>query len=284
VRWDRDGVHAIHRTFRKVLDSYDGERMAVGEAWVADPERLARYVRPDELQLAFNFELTETAWDAVAMRAAITRSLTAMAGVAAPCTWALANHDVPRTVTRFGGGSVGVARARAAALMQLSLPGVPYIYNGDELGLPNVELPDWALQDPTWVRSGHTQRGRDGERVPLPWRGTTPPYGFSTAARTWLPMPADWAPLTVEAQERDPGSTLALYRAALALRRSHPDLTGEAFEWLAAPPDCLSFRRGSVTVLLNAGVEDVPLPEGQVLLASGPVESVLPPSSCVWLS
>ncbi|MDP9117004.1 MAG: glycoside hydrolase family 13 protein, partial [Actinomycetota bacterium] len=214
-RWDQEGVHEFHRMFRRVLDSYPGERMAVGEAWVADPRRLARYVRPDELNLTFNFELTEAPWGIASFADSIRRSLETMAEVGAPCTWVLANHDVDRPVTRYGGGARGLARARAAALVQLSLPGAVYLYNGDELGLPNVALPDNALQDPTWERSGHTDRGRDGERVPMPWSGAAPPYGFSDTAATWLPMPGDWAPLTAAAQEADPGSTLSLYRRAI---------------------------------------------------------------------
>ena len=172
------------------------------------------YVRPDELNLTFNFELVDAKWDAASYREAITDSLSALADVGAPCTWVLANHDVDRTVTRYGGGEAGVARARAAALVTLSLPGAAYIYNGDELGLSNVELPDDALQDPTWERSGHTDRGRDGERVPLPWSGVRPPYGFGTTAPTWLPQPDDWAEFTVQAQDSDPSSTLTLYRRA----------------------------------------------------------------------
>ena len=158
-RWDQDHVHDYLRGFRKVLDSYSGDRMAVGEAWVPDDARLARYVRPDELHLTFNFKLLETPWGADSFRASISESMRAMEGVGAPCTWVLSNHDVVRHVTRYGGGAVGLARARAAALIQLSLPGPAYIYNGDELGLPNVDLPDWALQDPTWERTGHTDRG-----------------------------------------------------------------------------------------------------------------------------
>jgi alpha-glucosidase len=268
-----------------VLDSYPGDRMAVGEAWVPDSERLARYVRPDELNLAFNFELVEAAWGAKTFRDAIERSLRAMSGVGAPCTWVLDNHDVDRAATRYGEGAVGVARARAAALVQLSLPGAAYIYNGDELGLANVELPDWALQDPTWERSGHTERGRDGERVPLPWSGTEPPFGFTTGASTWLPMPLEWAPLTAEAQEADPDSTLHLYRHLLALRAATPELTGPDFEWLEAPVGCLAYRRGAVSVLLNAGEVAVPLPDGEVLLASGPLGAAgaLPVDTAVWV-
>ena len=198
-------MHEILRGFRAVIDSYPGERMAVGEVWVRDEERLALYARPDELNLTFNFSLLETGWDAVAFVAAITDSLREMAGVGAPCTWVLSNHDVVRHVTRYGGGALGLARARAAALMQLSLPGAVYLYNGDELGLANVELPDSALQDPIWTRSGHLERGRDGERVPLPWGGAAPPFEFSAAPVTWLPMPPEWAALTHRGAERRSG-------------------------------------------------------------------------------
>jgi alpha-glucosidase len=283
IRWDRDGVHDYHRGFRRVLDSYPGERMAVGEAWVADPTRLAHYVRPDELNLTFNFELVEAAWGADGFRQAIERSLAAMAAVGAPCTWVLANHDVARAATRYGGGARGVARARAAALVQLSLPGAAYIYNGDELGLANVDLPDEALQDPTWERSGHTERGRDGERVPLPWSGTAPPFGFTSGEATWLPMPAEWASLTVQAQVADPNSTLHFFREALRLRRSLPQLHDDGVTWIAAAAGCLAYRRGDISVWLNAGDSAVPLPPGELVHASGPVGGDLPPDTAVWL-
>jgi alpha-glucosidase len=289
LRWDRDRVHDHLRMFRRVLDSYPGDRMAVGEAWVPDDERLARYVRPDELNLAFNFRLVQAHWGADTFRDAIDGSLSAMAHVGAPCTWVLSNHDVVRHVTRFGGGALGLARGRAAALVQLSLPGAAYVYNGDELGLPDVDLPDSALQDPTWERSGHTERGRDGERVPLPWDSSAPPYGFTTAASTWLPMPDDWSALTVEAEAADPDSTLSLYQQALALRRKMPELRGDEFTWLGAPEGCLAYRRGQgFVVVLNAGDTPAPMPAGEVLLASGPLPSpatmrTLPANTAVWL-
>jgi alpha-glucosidase len=286
LRWDVDAVHDIHRRFRRVLDEYPGERMAVGEAWVHSPKRLARYVRRDELQLAFNFELLEAPWGAESYRRSIERSMRALADVSAPCTWVLANHDVPRAATRFAKGTtpaVGLARARAAALVQLALPGAAYIYNGDELGLPNVELPDAALQDPTWERSGHTDRGRDGERVPMPWAGEEPPFGFSTNERTWLPIPSTWADLTVAAQEADPASTLWLYRRALELRRTRSEFASEAFEWIDAPDGCLAFRRDGIVVVLNASDAPVPMPAGELLLASGPVGAELPAATAVWL-
>jgi alpha-glucosidase len=282
-RFDRDAVHEYHGAFRRLLDSYPGERMAVGEAWVPDSVRLARYVAPGGLNLTFNFELVEAEWGAVEFRSAIERSRDAMVAVGAACTWVLANHDVDRTVTRYGGGTQGLARARAAALVQLSLPGAAYIYNGDELGLANVELPDEALQDPTWERTGHQVRGRDGERVPLPWSGDAPPYGFSTAAATWLPMPAGWTGETVEAQEADPASTLHLYRTTLSLRHKLAGLHSPELEWLDAPAACLAYQRGDLAVWLNAGAVAVPLPPGELVHASGPVGVELPPDTCVWL-
>jgi alpha-glucosidase len=169
--------------------------------------------------------------------------------------------------------------------MQLSLPGAAYVYNGDELGLPNVDLPDWALQDPTWERSGHTERGRDAERVPMPWSGSRPPFGFTSAESSWLPMPPDWAGLTVQAQEDDPDSTLALYRRALQLRKQLPALAEADFEWIDTAASCLSYRRAGLEVLLNAGSRPVPLPDGEVLLASATVaDGALPPDTAVWIS
>jgi alpha-glucosidase len=283
IRFDRDQVHQYHRGFRRVLDTYPGERMAVGEAWVPNAERMARYAAPGELNLTFNFALVVAPWGAAAFRAAIERSLEAMSAVSAPCTWVLANHDVDRPATRYGGGARGLARARAAALIQLSLPGAAYVYNGDELGLANVDLPDSALQDPTWERTGHAVRGRDGERVPLPWRGTAPPFGFTTAETTWLPMPTDWADCTVAAEEGDPASTLQLYRATLALRRTLPDLQGSDLHWLDGAGDSLGYRRGELSVWLNAGEVAVPMPAGELVHASGPVDAALPPDTAVWV-
>jgi alpha-glucosidase len=219
------------------------------------------------------------------LRAAIDSSMSAMAEVEAPCTWVLSNHDVVRHVTRYGGGSVGTARARAAALLQLSLPGAVYVYNGDELGLPNVDLPDSVLQDPTWERSGHTDRGRDGERVPLPWSGVAPPYGFTTGTSTWLPMPEGWASLTVEAESAEPDSMLALYQQALMLRRKTAELRTDEFTWIDAPESCLAYRRGNgFAVVVNAGDQPAPLPSGDVALASGPLtDGLLPPNTAVWI-
>ncbi|GLZ37766.1 glycoside hydrolase family 13 protein [Actinokineospora sp. NBRC 105648] len=282
-RFDNEDVHEVHRLIRKVADEYPGS-MAVGEIWVESDERFARYVRPDELHLGFNFNLVAADFDADAVRRAIDHSLTA-AGQSPP-TWTLSNHDVSRHVTRYGGGDLGVRRARAMALVQLALPGVAYLYNGEELGLPDVALPDWALQDPLWERSGHTDRGRDGARVPLPWEGSEPPFAFTEGDKTWLPMPPEWAGLTVEAQLEDPDSMLSLYRQALELRKTHAAFSGGELEWYGAPPGCFAFRRkgGGLICALNTSGAPVPLPPGEILLSSAPVsDTELPPETSVWL-
>ncbi|GAA1327212.1 glycoside hydrolase family 13 protein [Pseudonocardia xinjiangensis] len=310
--WDRDGVHEIYRGWRRVADSYPGGRVFVAEAWVDSPERLARYLRPDELHTAFNFDFLRTPWDAPALRKSIDHSLATVAEVGAPPTWVLSNHDVVRHVSRLGrpatngaGHSLshlapattldlelGRRRARAAALLMLALPGGAYVYQGDELGLWEVEdLPEEVLQDPTWERSGHTDRGRDGCRVPLPWSGSAPPFGFSPAgaqAAPWLPQPAGFASVTVEAQVSDPGSMLSLYRAALALRHAHPALGEGEFTWMPSGPDVLTFSRGAGFVCV-VNLSDVPAPlpaAASVLLASDPdlTDGELAPDAAAWLS
>ena len=297
LRFDNEGVHEIHRAVRRTLDDYPGA-MAVGEIWVQDDERLARYTRHDELHLAFNFRLLQSPWEADALRTAVDLSRQSVAGSGAPVCWVLSNHDRPRHVTRYGGAEQGLRRARAAALLQLSLPGVAYIYNGDELGLPDVDLPDEALQDPIWERSGHRERGRDGCRVPMPWAGTQPPYGFSDQPSSWLPPPEGWGELTVEAQRNDPGSILNLYRHALRIRRTwrdRPAMGPDAgLTWLELPPGAVGFvRDDGLICVLNAGTEPIALPRGDLLLASGQLTALgrttengglaLPPDTAAWL-
>ncbi len=285
-RFDNDGVHDIHRMVRKTLDQYSG-KVAVGEIWVKEDHRFARYVRPDELHLGFNFRLVEASFDAGEVRSAIEHSIAAVAEVGAPPTWTLSNHDVPRHVTRYGGGELGVRRARAMALVQLALPGTIYLYYGEELGLPNVELPDWALQDPIWRRSGGKDRGRDGCRIPMPWEGDQPAFGFSSGGTSWLPMPEEWAGLTAERQLEDPDSMLSLYRRAMEIRRTHPGFAGDKVEWYGAPDRCFAFRRseGRVICALNTSDAPVPLPPGEVLLSSSPLDDngELPPDAAAWL-
>jgi alpha-glucosidase len=243
--FDQDGVHEIYRSWRKVLDSFAGGRIGVAEAWVRAADRIARYVRADELHQAFNFLYLRCPWDATAFRSVVDESIAALADVRAPNTWVLSNHDVERHVTRYGGGALGTRRARAAALFMLALPGSAYVYQGDELGLPQVtDLPEAVLRDPVWERSGHTERGRDGCRVPMPWSGGQAPFGFSQGATAWLPQPADWAALSVAAQEVDPASMLSLYTEALRLRHELPQLGDGVLHWLPSPGGVLAFDRG----------------------------------------
>ncbi|MGW2409682.1 glycoside hydrolase family 13 protein [Streptomyces sp. NPDC001739] len=292
--FDQDGVHTIHRAWRRLLDGYgeDHGRQVIGvaEAWAPTPERLALYVRPDELHQAFNFQFLNTPWRADALRRVIDASLAATTSVGAPTTWVLSNHDVVRHTTRLGGG---LARARAATLLMLALPGSAYLYQGEELGLPEVtDLPDEARQDPAFFR-GHAsgtsgQDGfRDGCRVPLPWSGEAPPYGFGSGG-SWLPQPTDWRALTVAAQTGDPSSTLELYRTALSLRRELPGLGDGEMSWQPAPDGVLAIARPGVLCTVNTlGHEiDIPLP-GSPLLSSAPVAidgttAALPADSCTW--
>jgi alpha-glucosidase len=284
-RFDDDGVHEVHRMVRAVLDHFPG-RVATGQLCSHDDTAFARYVRPDELHLGLTYRLLEAPFDAAAVRAAIEASFRAVSGTPAPPSWTLSNHDTPRPVTRYGGGPAGVARARAMALVQLALPGAVFLYNGEELGLPDVDLPDDARQDPRWTLSGHTDPGRDGCRVPLPWEGGPPGFGF-TAGQPWLPIPDEWADRLVADQLEDTTSTLSLYRRALELRQHHPGFTGTELEWFGAPAGCLAFRRAGSTLVcaLNTGAGAVPLPPGDVLLSSGPLDGTqLPPDTAVWLA
>ncbi|MEU4371424.1 glycoside hydrolase family 13 protein [Micromonospora chersina] len=304
---DLDGVHEIYRDWRRVADSYPGDRALIGEVWLPDRQRFANYLRPDELHAAFNFDFLGCAWDAAALRESIDGTLSAHAPVGAPATWVLSNHDVTRHVTRYGRADtrfsfaakregiptdleLGTRRARAAALLSLALPGAAYVYQGEELGLWEVEdIPYELRQDPMWERSGRVDPGRDGCRVPLPWAGDTPPFGFSpdgTAAAPWLPQPADWKDRTVRAQTGDPHSMLELYRAAIGIRRSEAALGDGGLTWLPAPDKVLAFARDpGFTCVVNLSAAAVPLPAHErLLLASGPLDDDrLPPDTAAWL-
>ncbi|MFH8367403.1 glycoside hydrolase family 13 protein [Streptomyces sp. NPDC018031] len=294
--FDQDGVHTIHRAWRRLLDSYPGQRIGVAEAWAPSSERLALYVRPDELHQAFNFQFLRCPWDAAAMRTVIDASLAATTSVGAPTTWVLSNHDVVRHTTRYAetGPEQGLARARAAALLMLALPGSTYVYQGEELGLPEVtDLPDDVRQDPAFFRGDGQDGFRDGCRVPIPWSGTEPPYGFGPVAGgpSWLPQPDSWARLSVEAQTGDPDSTLELYRAAIALRRERPGLAEPVMAWrdgAELPEGVLALVRPGLVCTVNTRGEEVELPRpGRLLLASAPVVAGevtvrIPADSSAW--
>jgi alpha-glucosidase len=306
--WDADEVHEVFRRWRQVADEYGSDRIFVAEAVVSSAARLNNYLRHDEMNSAFNFPYMKGPWDAEALRAVIDDTLTTLVDVNRPATWVLGSHDEPRLVSRYGRATtssahfldgqgepvdltVGTRRARAALLVMLALPGSAYIYQGDELGLPQIDdLPDEVLQDPVFRRSNGEQRGRDGCRVPMPWEGTAPPYGFAPpGTTTWLPQPDDWARYSIEAQMADPGSMLNLIRAALRLRRSQwalsqQDADHHGFSWLPAPPGVLRFRHGDVVCVANLSDQPHHLEEPTVLLSSAPVnDAMLPADSTAWL-
>ncbi|WGD37638.1 glycoside hydrolase family 13 protein [Lysinibacter sp. HNR] len=298
------GVHTVYRDWHTIFASYEGDRVLCAEAWVEPLSQLALWVRPDEMHQAFNFSYLTTGWSACAVRKIVDDSIAAFSAVGAPSTWVLSNHDVVRHASRLaltadnpqGDGigprspglpdaTVGLRRARAASALMLALPGSAYIYQGEELGLPEViDLPDSARQDPTWFRNNGKRYGRDGCRVPIPWEADTPAYGFNSTGKSWLPQPDDWSALARSAQERVEGSTLELYRAALRLRREY-SLGSTQLRWLAEYPDNVTaFEVGNVRVLTNFGTVPHRLPEGEVLLrSSGTAGESLLPESTVWM-
>ena len=303
--WGQEGVHEIYRDWHALLAEYDGDRALCAEAWLPSIAQTALWVRPDEMHQAFNFEYLETPWDAEKLRLVIADSLAGYGAVGAPSTWVLSNHDVVRHASRLaltaenpqGAGigpkspgkpvpEVGLRRARAATTLMLALPGSAYLYQGEELGLPEViDLPDEARQDPTWFRTNGERYGRDGCRVPLPWTSEGPAFGFNETGEAWLPQPAEWAGLARDAQRDDPGSTLTLYKNLLAERRAR-GLGAGTLEWVdGLGTDVVAFRNGSITVVANVGDTPVELPSGTVVVSSGPLtDRMLPVDQAVWLT
>ena len=266
--------------------------MFVAEAYLPH-DRLVRYLESDRLHTSFNFEFLISAWSARSLRATITESLAAHESVGASATWVLGNHDNFRPVSRYGKEisgldfsdpaaphatfhgtptdvALGRRRARAAVMLELALPGGAYVYQGEELGLPEVEdLPDDVLQDPTWERSEHNDRGRDGCRVPIPWSGSEAPYGWSSTSDTWLPMPHDWADWTVEAEQDDPSSFLTLYRTLLAERRVNPALGAGTMTWNESSDDVLDFsREPGFRCVVNFGDDPVTVDPDKIIVTS----------------
>lgn len=300
--WDRPELHDVVREWRAVLDEYD-DAVMIAEAWIPSWERLAMYVRPDEYHQTFDFHFLKAPWDSSVMRSTIDASLAGTAEVGSIPTWVLSNHDVVRHATRYGlspdvderawlmdgdpadlDSGLGLRRARAATLLMLALPGSVYMYQGEELGLPEVyDLPEAVLDDPVWERSGHTDKGRDGCRVPIPWKRDGPSFGFGDNG-SWLPQPESWAEFSVEAQTGVAGSTLELYREAIAIRSKHLR-DDEDLEWLELGDSVVAFRRGSgLTCVVNYGEDDLLLPDGAALLSSEPLEGRrLPGNAAVWL-
>jgi alpha-glucosidase len=317
--WDQPGVHAIWREWRRVANQYSPPRAFVGEVWVSSAQAHAAYLRPDELHTAFNFHHLKAPWDGPVLRRIIDHSVYEAGLVGAPTTWVLENHDVPRVRTRFGleaagarlptsntaqlpavqpDDARGVARARAALVFMLGLPGSAYLYQGQELALPEVlDLPAECREDPAFRRTHGAEGYRDGSRVPMPWTTEGPAFGFSTSGTSWLPMPADWGSISVAAQTGDPTSMLELTRRALRLRRVEQALGDGDLEWMSAPDaHCLVLRRPAgdtdphVLVAMNLGDATAVVEATTVVLTSGAELAVapdggflLPPDTAAWL-
>jgi alpha-glucosidase len=285
----QESVHNIFRSWRKILDEYPGERILCAEANVDPVERIADWVREDAMHQAFNFHYLNCQWGAAPIRKVITDSLASFDSVGAPTTWVLSNHDKVRHTTRMamnnkigrhGDGigpddvqpdtKLGLTRGRASTLMMLALPGGVYLYQGEELGLPdNTTMAPQFRQDPTFYRTNGERIGRDGCRVPLPWTENNDSFGFSVTGQAWLPQPLDWAEYSREAQEKNADSTLNLYKKALLLRKER-NLGGGSFAWMPgySDGDVVAFVNGKTLVLMNMGTETATIPTFPVLLSS----------------
>jgi alpha-glucosidase len=298
--WFQESVHDIFRSWRKILESYPGDRAMCGEAYVLPLSFMALWVRPDEFHQTFNFRFLDAGWEKEKLVAAIDESFEAFDAVGAPSTWVLNNHDVIRHASRFGGdygratasdgigphdpqpdNKLGLVRAKGATLFMLGLPGASYLYQGEELGLPeHTTIDPEHRQDPTFYRTQGLRVGRDGCRAPLPWEQSGSTNGFSSKDLSWLPQPPSYAALSRNLQEKDPASTLALYKKALRLRKELA--LGEGyFDWVEQS-DVLSYQNNGVLIAHNFGKTTLPVPEGELLLSSKGSE-VLEPNQTVWI-
>jgi alpha-glucosidase len=261
--FNRPGVHEIYRSWRKIFDSYDHDVVSVAEVWVHPPEEAAHYVRPDELSQVFNFDLLTTPFDANSLRHSIDSAFSILTPIGALPTWALSNHDSPRVASR-----IGVEESQALFIALLALPGSLYIYNGQELSLPDAQVADEYRQDPVFFRTNGQQKGRDGARVPLPWNSEESGFGF-TQGNSWLPIPESWRELSINRQEEDKGSSLHLYRRALRVRRQLFKGDRKIFWQEDGADGLLAFERGDVLVLLNTSQDEKYFSaSGEFLLAS----------------
>jgi len=255
---DYQGTHDILRRLRRLVDSYPDERFLVGEVYLLSTAKVARYYgRGDELHLAFNFPPLYAPWEAAAWRRRIQRVEEEMGPIDAWPTWVLSNHDNPRHRTRYGGSE---ARARAAAVLLLTLRGTPFLYQGEELGLLDAVIPDDRVVDPG---------GRDGCRAPVPWEASAG-HGWAGVDQVepWLPWPPESDTRNASVLRADASSILHLYQRLIDLRRSSPALRSGRWEELDAPPDVLAYQRVSGddrrVVIVNFGDE-----RAEVALAGG---------------
>ncbi|MEE2815623.1 MAG: alpha-amylase family glycosyl hydrolase [Actinomycetota bacterium] len=303
--WGQDEVHDIYRDWHNVLAEYDGDRALCGEAWLPTLKKTALWVRPDEMHQTFNFPYLMTPWDAQELRLVIRESLDAFGAVGAPSTWVLSNHDVIRHASRLaltadspqGDGigpnsqgkpdpAIGLSRGRAATTVMLSLPGSAYVYQGEELGLPEaMEIPDEFRHDPTWFRTNGERYGRDGCRVPLPWTAEGPAFGFNDTGASWLPQPAEWASFARDAEEREPDSTLNLYKRLLSERAAR-GLGSGSLVWDDVADSAVAFHRGELHVVANLGDEPIELGDDVTFVVQSEpfTGTALPPNTAAWFT
>ena len=303
--WFQDEVHEVFRKWRKILESYPGDRAMCGEAYVYPLSLMAKWVRSDEFHQTFNFRFLDAGWDPKKLFDAINESFEAFDGVGAPSTWVLNNHDVIRHASRFGGdfgratasdgvgsdqpqpdSELGLKIAKGATLFMLGLPGASYLYQGEELGLPeHTKLENKYRQDPTFARTNGQRVGRDGCRIPLPWEPEGDSIGFSESGKSWLPQPASYKKLARSIQEQDSDSTLSFYKSALGLRKQL-GLGEGSFSWLAGHlgPDTLGYENSGVQVIYNFGFQPVDLTTFEILLSSQPLSGkLLATNQSAWI-
>jgi len=325
--------HEVWRHWRAVIDGYERdhpgrELVMVAETYAPKrPELAAEYIRPGEFRQAFCFELMSTPWAAPRLRRTIAEIVETRVDVASNTAWAMNNHDVARAATRLGRAdaaddtdwvrppiaaahgeidlALGTRRARAALLLMLALPGAVYLYQGEELGLPEVlDLAPEARQDPSFARTNGAELGRDGCRVPVPWTDdAATSYGFSAVASPtapWMPQPAGWGRYAASTQVDADASTLTLFQRAIAARRDAFAQGDAPIDWLDVDDhDLVAFRRGDTVVVTNTGASARPLPavlgrHRRVLICSAPEHSIergaiaaqidVPANATIWLT
>jgi alpha-glucosidase len=304
--WFQESVHPIFRRWRAILDSYPGERAMCGEAYVLPLRSMALWVRNDEFHQTFNFRFLDSEWKPEILFNSINESFKAFDEVGAPSTWVLSNHDIIRHATRMGGvvgrptasdgigpndpqpdRELGLRRARGATLFTLGLPGSTYLYQGEELGLPeHTTIAPEFRQDPTFFRTNGKRVGRDGCRVPLPWEsGAGAANGFNDTGKAWIPQPEIYAEYSRDLQEGVEGSTLEMYKHALKVRKEL-GLGHGSFDWVPefTNETTLGYRNGNVLVIHNFGTRAIEKPSGVVIASSQNGASVaLEPDQTVWL-
>ena len=236
-------AHDIFRRWRKIVEEYDA--VLIGETYVLDPDDFGSLLPGDGLHVGFWFKTMHVEWDATAIRESLAAPLEA---ANTPVGWVQASHDDPRPPTRFGGGAIGRDRSLALSTLLLALPGMPFLYQAEELAIPDGVVPPERKSDP--VGGDDVDAGRDGCRTPVPW-SLEPGEGFSRTAEPWLPSSHDTVDQTVAGQQADPDSPLHRVRRLIEVRRG---LDRDAVvEWIDCDDRLVRYRRGGHEVVANIG-------------------------------